>query len=167
MGEGGGGEGGGDGGGGGGAGGGTGNKVITVKFGDEIRKIGIEASDSCIMEAIRASFGLRTRRTFWLEDEFGIVRPLSKDMPTSSLLSLMLDPGIPVKLCAYDEAGRLTGEAYSKVFFSDADLKDFLSRRGWVSLREMGSLRDIDNIEELNSIAVYQRGSIVLDGGNC
>ncbi|XP_020588279.1 trihelix transcription factor GT-1-like isoform X2 [Phalaenopsis equestris] len=56
-------------------------RVILVKFGEYSRKIGIDGTSESIKEAIKAAFGLRTRRAFWLEDEDEVVRSLDRDMP--------------------------------------------------------------------------------------
>ncbi|KAG0492870.1 hypothetical protein HPP92_006268 [Vanilla planifolia] len=56
-------------------------RVILVKSGDYSRKIGIDGTSESIKEAIKAAFGLRTRRAFWLEDEDEVVRSLDRDMP--------------------------------------------------------------------------------------
>lgn len=69
-----------------------GGRVITVKFGDYTRRIGVDGSAEAIKEAIRSAFGLRTRRAFWLEDEDQIIRCLDRDMPLGNYL-LHLDNG--------------------------------------------------------------------------
>lgn len=69
-----------------------GGRVITVKFGDYTRRIGVDGSSEAIKETIRSAFGLRTRRAFWLEDEDQIVRCLDRDMPLGNYL-LHVDDG--------------------------------------------------------------------------
>ncbi|KAG7974648.1 hypothetical protein I3843_06G058400 [Carya illinoinensis] len=56
-------------------------RVISVKWGDYTRRIGIDGTTDAIKEAIKCAFRLRTRRAFWLEDEDQIVRTLDRDMP--------------------------------------------------------------------------------------
>ena len=67
-------------------------KVIVVKYGSTIRKIGIDGTFEAIKEAIKCAFGLRTRRAFWLEDDYGIVRSFDREMPLGSYI-LHLDEG--------------------------------------------------------------------------
>lgn len=69
-----------------------GGRVITVKFGDYTRRIGVDGTAEAIKEAIRSAFGLRTRRAFWLEDEDQVVRCLDRDMPLGNYL-LHVDDG--------------------------------------------------------------------------
>lgn len=68
-------------------------RVILVKLGDYSRKIGIDGCSESIKEAIKAAFGLRTRRAFWLEDEDEVVRSLDRDMPLGTY-TVHLDEGI-------------------------------------------------------------------------
>lgn len=70
-----------------------GGRVILVHWGDYTRKIGIDGTADAIKEAIRSAFRLRTKRSFWLEDEDQIVRSLDRDMPLGSY-TLHLDEGI-------------------------------------------------------------------------
>lgn len=69
-----------------------GGRAITVKWGDFIRRIGIDGSTDAIKEAIKSAFGLRTGRAFWLEDEDEVVRSLDRDMPLG-VYTLHLDDG--------------------------------------------------------------------------
>lgn len=74
------------------AGVGSAGRVISVKWGDYIKRIGIDGSPREIKEAIRSAFGLRTRRPFWLEDDEGIVRSIDRNMPLRDY-TLNLDEG--------------------------------------------------------------------------
>ena len=67
-------------------------RVISVKWGDYTRRIGIDGASEAIKEAIRAAFRLRTKRAFWLEDEDQIIRSLDRDMPLGNY-TLHLDEG--------------------------------------------------------------------------
>lgn len=69
-----------------------GGRVISVKWGDYTRRIGIDGTADAIKEAIKSAFRLRTKRGFWLEDEDQIIRTLDRDMPLGSY-SLHLDEG--------------------------------------------------------------------------
>ena len=69
-----------------------GGRVISVKCGDFIRRIGIDGTADAIKEAIKSAFGIRTRRAFWLEDEDQIIRSIDRDMPLGNY-SLHLDDG--------------------------------------------------------------------------
>lgn len=63
-----------------------------MNYGEYTKRIGIDGSSDSIKEAIRSSFGLRTNRAFWLEDENEIVRSLDRDMPLTTY-NLRLDAG--------------------------------------------------------------------------
>lgn len=67
-------------------------RVITVKWGEYTRRIGIDGTAEAIKEAIKSAFSLRTRRIFWLEDEYNIIRSLDRDMPLGNY-TLHLDEG--------------------------------------------------------------------------
>ncbi|KAH8953112.1 hypothetical protein BDL97_08G006300 [Sphagnum fallax] len=134
----------------------SGGKVVAVKFGDMTRRIRVDGPFKSINESVKTSFGLRTRRPFWLEDDEGVIQPLSRDMPPGQY-SLNLDPGFTVKVCLYDDDGRMTGSTENRTLYTDEDLHEFLSRRGWSGLREVGSFRDFNSLEDLRPGAVYQR----------
>lgn len=67
-------------------------RVITVKLGDYIKRVGIDGNHKAIKETIRSAFGLRTKRAFWLEDEFNVVRTIDRDMPLGNY-TLHIDSG--------------------------------------------------------------------------
>lgn len=69
-----------------------GGRVISIKWGDYTRRIGIDGTAEAIKEAIKSAFRLRTRRAFWLEDEDQIIRSLDRDMPGGSYI-LHVDEG--------------------------------------------------------------------------
>lgn len=66
--------------------------MITVKWGDYTRRIGVDGTAEAIKDVIRSAFGLRTKRAFWLEDEEQIARSLDRDMPMC-IYTLHLDEG--------------------------------------------------------------------------
>jgi len=70
-----------------------GGRVITVKWGDYTRRVGVDGTSDAIKDVIRSAFGLRTKRAFWLEDEDQVVRSLDRDMPLGTY-TLHLDEGI-------------------------------------------------------------------------
>lgn len=70
-----------------------GGRVISVKWGNYTRRIGIDGTAEAIKEAIKSAFRLRTKRAFWLEDEDQIVRSLDRDMPLGNYM-LQVDEGI-------------------------------------------------------------------------
>ncbi|KAL1202379.1 Trihelix transcription factor GT-1 [Cardamine amara subsp. amara] len=131
-----------------------GGRVITVKFGDYTRRIGIDGSAEAIKETIRSAFGLRTRRAFWLEDEDQVVRCLDRDMPLGNYL-LHLDEGLAIRVCHYDESNQLPVHSEEKIFYTEEDYRDFLARRGWTCLQVDG-FRNIDNMDDLQPGAVYR-----------
>lgn len=70
-------------------------RIITVKLGEyNTRRIGIDGTADAIKEAIKSAFRIRTKRAFWLEDEYQVVRSLDRDMPLGNY-TLHLDEGIP------------------------------------------------------------------------
>ncbi|CAL1413467.1 unnamed protein product [Linum trigynum] len=73
-----------------------GRRVITVKYGDYLRRIGIDGTADAIKDAIRSGFRLRTKRAFWLEDEDQVIRSLGRDM-TLGNYTLHLDEGLGIK----------------------------------------------------------------------
>eukprot|EP00250_Pteridium_aquilinum_P035793 c9942_g1_i1 orf=114-1160(+) len=137
------------------------DNVISVKFGDTIRKIGIDGTFKAIKEAIKCSFGLRTNQAFWLEDQYGIVRTLDNKMPIGSY-TLHSDEGLAIKICLHDEGGCLTDATEEKTFHSENDFYEFLRRRQWVGLRDINGIVDFDSIEELHPMHVYQRSLLRL-----
>lgn len=132
-----------------------GGKVITVKFGDYSRRIGIDGTADAIKEAIRSAFRLRTKRAFWLEDEDHIVRSLDRDMPLGNY-TLHLDEGLAVKLCLYDESNHIPMHSEERIFYTEDDYREFLVRRGFIGLREIDGYRSIDNIDDLRPGAIYR-----------
>ncbi|MCO5561451.1 hypothetical protein L7F22_015072 [Adiantum nelumboides] len=134
-----------------------GGKVILVKFGEVMKRIGIDGTAEAIKDAIKSSFGLRSERAFWLEDEEGIIRCLDRDMPAGAY-TLSLDEGVTVKICFHEKEGdHLLEPAEEKTFYTEAGFNEFLRRRQWPGLREVGSFRDVDTFDELRSLRIYQR----------
>jgi len=131
-----------------------GGRVITVKFGDYTRRIGVDGSAEAIKEVIRSAFGLRTRRAFWLEDEDQIIRCLDRDMPLGNYL-LRLDDGLAIRVCHYDESNQLPVHSEEKIFYTEEDYREFLARQGWSSLQVDG-FRNIENMDDLQPGAVYR-----------
>lgn len=60
-------------------------------------------------------------------------------------------------MCLCDDVDRSTGRTENKIIYTEEDFRDFLTRRGWSGLREVGGFRDIDSIEDLRVGGVYQR----------
>ena len=67
-------------------------RIITVKWGEYTRRVGIDGSAKAIKEAIKSAFGIRSKRAFWLEDEDGVIRALDRTMPVGNY-NLHLDEG--------------------------------------------------------------------------
>ncbi|KAG6493162.1 hypothetical protein ZIOFF_048139 [Zingiber officinale] len=59
-------------------------RVILVKWGDFSRKIGVDGIADAIKEAIKSTFGLRTKRAIWLEDEDNVVHSFDREMSLGS-----------------------------------------------------------------------------------
>ena len=77
-----------------------GGRVISVKFGDYTRRIGVDGTADAIKEAIKSAFRLRSKRAFWLEDEDQIIRSLDRDMPLGNY-TLHLDEGNLASMLSY------------------------------------------------------------------
>ncbi|KAJ7957616.1 trihelix transcription factor GT-1 [Quillaja saponaria] len=130
-------------------------RVISVKWGDYTRRIGIDGTAEAIKEAIKSAFRLRSKRTFWLEDEEQIIRSLDRDMPLGSY-TLHIDEGMAIKVCLYDESDHIPVHTEEKVFYTEDDYRNFLTRRGWTCLRELDGYRNIDNMDDLQPGAMYR-----------
>ncbi|XP_071710571.1 trihelix transcription factor GT-4-like [Rutidosis leptorrhynchoides] len=128
-------------------------RIITVKWGEYTRRIGVDGSAKAIKDAIKSAFGIRSKRAFWLEDEDGIIRTLDRNMLCGSY-NLHLDEGVSIKICLYDETERIAVRTEDKTFYSDEDLHEFLSRRGLSGLRD--GYRSVNNVDDLRLGAVYQ-----------
>ncbi|PON82771.1 C2H2- zinc finger protein family [Trema orientale] len=136
-----------------------GGRVISVKWGDYTRRIGIDGTAEAIKEAIKSAFRLRTKRAFWLEDEDQIIRSLDRNMPLGNY-TLHVDEGLVIKLCVYDESDHIPAvHTEEKIFYSEDDYRDFLTRRGWTCLREFDGFRNIDNMDDLRPGAMYRGGT--------
>ncbi|EXB82411.1 hypothetical protein L484_027583 [Morus notabilis] len=132
-----------------------GGRVISVKWGDYTRRIGIDGTAEAIKEAIKSAFRLRTKRAFWLEDEDQIIRSLDRDMPLGNYL-LHVDEGLVIKVCLYDESDHMPVHTEEKIFYTEDDYRDFLTRRGWTCLREFDNYRNIDNMDDLRPGGIYR-----------
>ncbi|KAI5352074.1 hypothetical protein L3X38_004965 [Prunus dulcis] len=130
-------------------------RVILVTWGDYTRRIGIDGTANAIKEAIKSAFRLRTKRAFWLEDEDQIVRSLDRDMPLGNY-TLHLDEGVAIKVCLYDESDHIPVHTEEKIFYTEDDYRDFLTRRGWSCLREFDGYRNIENMDDLRPGAIYR-----------
>ncbi|KAF5958577.1 hypothetical protein HYC85_005802 [Camellia sinensis] len=125
-----------------------GGRVITVKWGEHIRRIGIDGTADAIKEAIRSAFHLRTKRAFCLEDEDNVIRSLDRNMPLGNY-TLHLDEGISIKVCLYDDSDRMAVRTEDKTLYTEDEFRDFLSRNGFTGLREINGYRTFDNLDDL------------------
>eukprot|EP00850_Spirogloea_muscicola_P017792 SM000156S02148 [mRNA] locus=s156:220780:221513:+ [translate_table: standard] len=131
-------------------------KVITVRHLDLDRRIAVEGTPEVLKDVMRVAFSLRTNRLFCLEDEDGVLRPISPALSPGTY-SIVLDEGVSVKIYIYDDHDHLTGNVSDRTFGSEDEFQDFLARKGWTGLREVGGYRDVDTIEQLVIGAAYQR----------
>ncbi|GJY58736.1 hypothetical protein Tco_0458628 [Tanacetum coccineum] len=68
-----------------------------------------------------------------------------------------------IKLCSFDEVKKayryspdyVPFNTEDKIFYTDDDLRDFLSRRGWICLREFRSSRNVEVMDELHRGGIY------------
>ncbi|XP_028072990.1 trihelix transcription factor GT-4-like isoform X2 [Camellia sinensis] len=132
-----------------------GGRVITVKWGEHIRRIGIDGTADAIKEAIRSAFRLRTKRAFCLEDEDNVIRSLDRNMPLGNY-TLHLDEGISIKVCLYDDSDRMAVRTEDKTLYTEDEFRDFLSRNGFTGLREINGYRTFDNLDDLRPGGMYQ-----------
>lgn len=130
-------------------------RVITIQWGDCIKRIGIDGSSEAIKETIRSTFGLRTRRAFWLEDEYEIVRSIGRDMPLGNY-TLHLDKGLTIKICLYDDCNHVPIRAEERTFYCEEHFYDFLSRVRWVGLKDLSCYRNVERFEDLHPGELYQ-----------
>ncbi|PSR89503.1 Trihelix transcription factor GT-4 like [Actinidia chinensis var. chinensis] len=130
----------------------SGGRIISVRWGENVKKIGINGSAEGIQEAIKSAFSLRTKRLFWLEDEDGIVQTLDRNMPLG-YYTLHVDDGISVRICIYDGPNHNQCRTVEKTFYTEDAFYDYLSRRGWIGLRD--SSKNIDSIENLHPGKLY------------
>ncbi|KAL6960470.1 Trihelix transcription factor GT-1 [Sarracenia purpurea var. burkii] len=130
-------------------------RVITVKWGEYTRRIGIDGTADAIKEAIKSAFRLRTKRAFWLEDEDNVIRSLDRDMPLGNY-TLHLDEGISIKVCLCDESDHMAVSADVKTLYTEDDFRDYLTRNGFIGLREINGYRTFDNLDDLRPGAMYQ-----------
>uniref|UniRef100_A0A2P2L213 GT-1/4-like C-terminal domain-containing protein n=1 Tax=Rhizophora mucronata TaxID=61149 RepID=A0A2P2L213_RHIMU len=130
-------------------------RVISVKYRDYTRRIGIDGTSDAIKEAIKCAFRLRTKRAFWLEDEDQIIRSLDRNMPLGNYI-LCLDEGLAIKVYLYGESNHIPVHTEEKIFYTEDDFHDFLSRRGWTCLREFDGYRDIYSMDDLQPDAIYR-----------
>nr|XP_043616943.1 trihelix transcription factor GT-4-like [Erigeron canadensis] len=137
-------------------------RIITVKYGEYTRRIGVDGSAKAIKEAIKSAFGLRSKRAFWLEDEESIIHALDRSMPVGTY-NLHLDEGVSIKICHYDESGRTAVRTEDKTFYTEEDLHEFLIRRGLSGLREINGYRSVNNVDDLRLGAVYQGLRLIKD----
>ncbi|PON82772.1 C2H2- zinc finger protein family [Trema orientale] len=131
-----------------------GGRFISVKWGDNTRMIEINGTAEAIKETIKSAFRLRTKRAFWLEDKNQIIRSLDKDMPLGNY-TLHVDEGLVIKVCLYDESDHIPVHTEEKIFYTEDNYRDFLTRRGWTYLRELDGLRNIFNMDDLRPGAIY------------
>ncbi|CAL5370222.1 unnamed protein product [Camellia sinensis] len=138
-----------------------GGRVIAVKWGEYTRRIGIDGTADAIKEAIKSAFHLRTKRAFWLEDEDNVIRSLDRGMPLGNY-TLHLDEGILIKVCLYDESDSMAVRAEDKTLYTEDEFRDFLSRNGFIGLREINGYRTFDNLDDLRPGAMYQGVRLLL-----
>lgn len=71
--------------------------------------------------------------------------------------------GITIKACTYDDTDRMPVRTEEKTLYTEDDLRDFLSRRGWVGLRELSGFKNVDTLDDLRSGAMYQGVRSLID----
>ncbi|KAK1390609.1 hypothetical protein POM88_018787 [Heracleum sosnowskyi] len=94
----------------------------------EERRIGLDGSFEAIREAIKCAFGLKTRQTFSLEDEYGIMRPLDRTMP-SGIYTLVVNPWVIMCFCYAKDPNHTECKVYTKTLATHDGLAEFIERR--------------------------------------
>lgn len=64
--------------------------------------------------------------------------------------------GLTIKVCLYDESDHLLGRPEEKTLYTEDDFRDFLTRRGWMGLRDVTGFRSVDTLDDLHNGAVYR-----------
>ncbi|KAL6123115.1 hypothetical protein ACLB2K_075638 [Fragaria x ananassa] len=64
--------------------------------------------------------------------------------------------GMAVKVCLYDEPDNIPVHTEEKIFYTEDDYGEFLTRRGWTCLREFDGYRNIENMDDLGPGAIYR-----------
>lgn len=59
-------------------------------------------------------------------------------------------------MCLYDESDHMPVHTEEKIFYTEDDYRDFLTRRGWTCLREFDNYRNIDNMDDLRPGGIYR-----------
>ncbi|KAK1357926.1 hypothetical protein POM88_051182 [Heracleum sosnowskyi] len=134
----------------------VGGRWTVVQRGTEERRIGLDGSFEAIREAIRCAFGLKTRQEFSLEDEYGIMRPLDRTMP-SGTYTLVVNPGVIMSFCYAKDPNHTECKVYTKTLATQDDLSEFLEKNGWIGLISRGDDENeiIDIMDDLQHDVVY------------
>lgn len=132
-----------------------GGRVITVKWGDSVKRIGIDGSPEAIKEVIKSAFGLRTTRPFLLVDDYGILRSIDRDMPLGSY-TLHLDEGLNIRIYLNNAADESPAGAEEITFYAEDDFRDFLQRCGFIALTDLSCCKQVLSIGDLHHGEVYQ-----------
>ncbi|XAR67922.1 hypothetical protein NMG60_11002864 [Bertholletia excelsa] len=132
----------------------TRGRVISVRRGECVKRIGINASTEAIKEAIESYFRLKNNRSYWLEDEEGIIRSIDRNMPLRNY-TLHLDEGISMTICLHNDPNHTQCHIVEKTFYNEDCFRDYLSFRGWIGLKDSGSQRTIDSLDDVHAGELY------------
>lgn len=141
-----------------------GGRIITVKWGEVTRRISVDATAEAIKEAIRSTFGIRSKRPFWLEDDNNVVWSFDRSVPFGTY-NLQFDEGVPIKVCLYDESGHAVVRTEDIILYTADEYGDYLTRNGLTGLREIngGCYRTLFNLDDLREGGMYQGVRILRD----
>jgi hypothetical protein len=64
--------------------------------------------------------------------------------------------GITIKVCSFDETNRMQVQTEERTFYIEEGFRGFLSRRGWIGMREFSGFRCVDTLDDLCPGAMYQ-----------
>ncbi|KAE8692310.1 Trihelix transcription factor GT-1 [Hibiscus syriacus] len=105
--------------------------------------------------AIKSAFRLRTKHSFWLEDEDNMVRSLDREIPLGNY-TLHLDEGLAIKVCLYDESDHIPDHTEEMIFYTEDDYREYLARRGYTGVMEIDGYKNVNNMDDHRPNAIYR-----------
>nr|DAD41741.1 TPA_asm: hypothetical protein HUJ06_016064 [Nelumbo nucifera] len=68
--------------------------------------------------------------------------------------------GVTIKLYHYDECNGQAISSEDATLYCEDDFHELLTRNGWQSLREVGTYKDVESIQDLRPMASYHSSGI-------
>ncbi|PPD70026.1 hypothetical protein GOBAR_DD33094 [Gossypium barbadense] len=82
------------------------------------------------------------------------------EVPYYLFIFKFLHSGLPIKVCLYDESDHIPVHTEEKIFYVEDDYREYLLRRGYTGLREINGYRNVDNLDDLRTNAIYRGHSL-------